>query len=194
MDPKIISTSKLFGTKWLSLFSRIAHIKGQAVEWTFASRRQDPQPGLQESPAAVQIVPTLITPEGRFVVLTSEFRVPIGSREISFPAGLVEKGELAITAAKRELKEEVGLEIIKVTCVSPINLCSSAGFCDETTQIVFCEAEGIPTNINAEGSEDIQILLVKESEIEFLLHRDDVAFSVKAWCILWGMVYGGLRR
>lgn len=66
-----------------------------------------------ERPYRAPGVLIVATTESGLLVLIDEFRVPVGGRVISLPAGLVgDKGEQesAETAARRELLEETGYE------------------------------------------------------------------------------------
>jgi len=60
---------------------------------------------------AVDIVATLQRGGDRLddaIVLISQYRPPLGLVSVEFPAGLVDRGETAASAAVRELKEETG--------------------------------------------------------------------------------------
>ena len=57
-------------------------------------------------PGAVCVVP--ITDNGE-VIFVRQFRYPFSSEIIELPAGKLDKGELPINAAKRELMEETGV-------------------------------------------------------------------------------------
>ena len=56
-------------------------------------------------PGAVMIIP--LVDDGR-VVLERQFRYPIGSVMVEFPAGKLDPGEGSLACAMRELKEETG--------------------------------------------------------------------------------------
>ena len=60
----------------------------------------------------VVILPILDTDEGRFIILVSQARLPIGSlRSLELPAGMLDgEGNFSGVAAK-ELREETGIEI-----------------------------------------------------------------------------------
>ncbi len=57
---------------------------------------------------AVCVVPML--PDGE-LMLIKEFRYPVNSWVVAFPAGLIDEGEDEVTAISRELAEEVGLRV-----------------------------------------------------------------------------------
>jgi ADP-ribose pyrophosphatase len=56
-------------------------------------------------PGAVMVIPIF---ENGDVLIEHQFRYPIGQAMIEFPAGKLDAGEEALTAAKRELQEETG--------------------------------------------------------------------------------------
>lgn len=170
----------------------IAH-NGKERPYYMVARGQDeqlPKPS-EKKPDAVIIVATLTGDDGKMrLVMTNEFRAPIGTRELSFPAGLIDLAdgdsfeEAVRKAAFREFKEEVGLDLI-ITSVSP-NLYSSAGMTNESVVIVFGEAKGIPTVDNNESTEDIQIVLLEEDEIATIIQQPHLyTYSKAAWPFLW---------
>ncbi|TIC53552.1 hypothetical protein E3Q03_02105 [Wallemia mellicola] len=56
------------------------------------------------------------------VILVEQYRPPVDSNVIEFPAGLIDKGESAVQAAIRELREETGYQgdSIRVIDESPV--------------------------------------------------------------------------
>jgi ADP-ribose pyrophosphatase len=91
-----------------------------------------------------------ITTQG-CLVITEEYRIPVGRWVVGFPAGLVgdeagAEGESLETAVRRELREEVGFDAAKVTWLTEGP--TSAGQTDEVIAIVL--AEGL-TRIGAGG-------------------------------------------
>ena len=82
------------------------------------------------------------TPDDK-LVLIKEFRFPLNSWCIAFPAGLVEPGEDLTACADREMREETGYGIRPGTQVQPMAQAgySSTGLTDETVQIIFADVE-----------------------------------------------------
>lgn len=171
--------------RWLKLYEvDYEHPSGARGKWQFASRRSQPQlDGGPLSPEAVFIVPLLKRPAGNRLVMTREFRVPLGDYEHSFPAGLRDAGEDIETTTRRELAEETGLTLTKIHTLSPA-VAASAGMTDESAVIAFVECEGTPHTDDAETSEDIHLLVVDFDQMR-ALRKAEVKFSSKAWLITY---------
>lgn len=105
--------------------------------------------------------------EGVKVLLTSQYRPPIGAYLTSFTAGLLDEGDDVVSAAKREAKEEAGLLIDKVEVIAPPSPTSS-GLSDELVSIVMAEVVG-ESNKHLEDFEDISTSFVPLSEIPDIL-------------------------
>lgn len=177
MEIKIVDTKPLQKTKFLNLMSTTyKDTMGSTKEWVWAQR--------PNSTAAVMVVPTVITPSGPKICLIEEYRVPLASKEIGFPAGLVDKGESIEKAAKRELKEETGLDLIKVIKVSPPAY-NSAGLTDEAISVCFVEASGTLSKEGHEASEQIEVFLMSMDEVKILLDDKTKKIGSKAWIILY---------
>lgn len=116
------------------------------------------------------------------ILLQKEFRPATNRWIYNFPAGLIDEGETAVEAAKRELREETGLEIVKIEAVlSPAY--ASQGTSDELMQIVVCECKGdISGSIFVE--EEIKPSWYTKEDIKKLLN-EGAFMSVRTQMFLW---------
>lgn len=95
------------------------------------------EPGTQrywevvERPPAVVIVALTVQRE---VILVRQYRPPIDQETLELPAGIIEPGESAEQAAKRELAEETGYAPTRVKMV--MSLFMSPGYTDERLDLV----------------------------------------------------------
>jgi len=107
---------------------------------------------------SVGIVPFLTKDK---VVLVEQFRYAVGERLLEIPAGTLHKGEAPLSAAKREIREEIGyaagrLEKINIFYPSP-------GVTDEF--VIIYKAAGLrPSKLAADFDEDIKVKVVKLSD------------------------------
>lgn len=116
--------------------------KGLA-EYT-AALRSDEQ-GIIPKPDAICIVPIL--PDDS-LLLIREFRYPVNAWCISFPAGLVDKGETIEECVNRELMEETGFRVrqdLEGPAIIPLpqNGYSSVGMGEENVRVVIAYVEQI---------------------------------------------------
>ncbi|MBR0481491.1 MAG: NUDIX hydrolase [Firmicutes bacterium] len=133
--------------------------------------------------------------------LEREFRYPVGRFLLSPPAGLIDKddgdggADPRITAAKREIKEETGIEVKdsdEIFVASPL-VFSTPGMTDESNAMI-CARVSLPdlsslTTDGAEGTECFgDYCLLTKSQAEELLRtgRDDdgLYYSVFTWAAM----------
>lgn len=81
-------------------------------------------------PGASAVIP--INEEGEIYMVT-QYRKPIEKVLLEIPAGKLDKGEDPAVCAKRELKEETGLEAGKMKHL--VSMHSTPGFCDEVLHL-----------------------------------------------------------
>jgi ADP-ribose pyrophosphatase len=171
---------RLTDCKWLNLF-QIDYVtaKGNAGSWIFASRKQPPRPGPEPLTAdAVVIIPLLKDGRSRWLVAIKEFRVPLGDYEYGLPAGLYDHNETAEEVARRELKEETGLDLSNILYVGP-PVASSAGLSDEAVVYVVCECTGQISDAGNEATEDITVELLDLAGVQ-ALRKSNHKISAKA--------------
>ena len=116
------------------------------------------------------------------ILLQKEFRPATNRWIFNFPAGLIDKGEDAVSAIKRELKEETGVDLVKVDAVLSPSY-ASQGTSDELMQIVICECEGEIVNSSFADEEIVARWYTKEEVKELL--DDGEYMSVRTQMFLW---------
>lgn len=172
--PKINNATKLTNSRFLNLYELdVQHRNGAASKYHVASRVKSTSDlraiSHQNNPDAVAI---LATHENN-LVLIKQYRYPVGDYIYELPAGLIDEGEDAIVAAKREMFEETGLEFAPYASqLINKSLFSSPGMTDETCAIITGQCYGTPTNANQESSEDIQVVLVNREEAIRVLNEE----------------------
>ncbi len=104
---------------------------------------------------SVGIIPFLTKDK---VVLVEQFRYAVGERLLEIPAGTLHKGEAPLSAAKREIREEIGYAAGKFEKISIFY--PSPGVTDEFVDIY--KATGLrPSKLAADFDEDIKVKVVK---------------------------------
>lgn len=122
---------------------------------------------------AVMIVPIIY---GKGVVMIKQYRPAIDDYIYEFPAGLVNPGEDIKEAAKRELYEEIGLNVKEChEFIKPSY--TSVGMTDETCSIYFAYVNGEPNNKHNTEHEDIEVKTVLFEEIEDILKNNVVSIK-----------------
>lgn len=181
---EIKKSHKLTRQKWLNLFDIEYTDKNDCSKsWQMASRQSEPKCMTADFsvPDAVVIVP--FHSERKKMVLTREYRIPLGDYEYGFPAGLVDNGESIEAAARRELKEETGLDVTRFLKISqPVY--SSAGMTDESVAMVYVECAGQLSVEKNTDSEEIEVILASQPQARELIQNPKLKFDAKAWLVL----------
>lgn len=189
--PSCTPAKKLTDFRFVNLFSTDVSNANGTHPWIFASRKQIPGADAHR-PDAVLIIAVVQGADGRpRLVLTREFRAPLGAIEISVPSGLVDADEDVVEAARRELFEETGLTLGRVAQVSRA-CASSAGLTDETVAFVYAEASGTFSREHLEAHEHIDAALFAVEELRELLREPSgPILSSRVYPILAAFVQAG---
>ena len=182
MKQKIIKSEQITDERWINLFKvQYTNSKNKLCNWIFTSRKKDPFKNTY--PDAVVIVPIVDTLEGKKLVITKEYRASINDYEYGFPAGLIDPGKTMEETVQKELKEETGLNVVRIVDQSNI-VVSSAGLSDESVVIFFVKAKGELSKEYQEDVEDIEVFLYDVHQIKELL-KSDKKVGAKGWGVLY---------
>lgn len=186
---KITKIAEVYNSKFLNVFEIFYETKlGNQKKWIVASRKNlNSYKKMLFKEESIKIDAVLIAAidESRgSLVLIKEFRMPINDYVYSLPAGLIDEGEDIYVAAKREMKEETGLELYDIdensSCKKSF---ASVGMSDESLALVYGKARGEVSTELQEESEIIESIYVDKKMAEELL-SSDVNIDIKAWLVL----------
>ena len=163
---KILKSEYLFRRPWLT-------VRRDCVE--LPDGRQNPEFYILEYPDWVNVI--AITDDGQFV-MERQYRHGLGKTCFEIPAGVIEKGETPLEAAKRELIEETGYgegEWKEIMSVS--------GNSSTTNNISHCfVAKGVKKigMQPLDRTEDLEVVLLDRSQVWDLMVNDQVKQALMA--------------
>ena len=114
------------------------------------------------------------------LVVLREYRVSLAGFQYEFPAGLIDDNESIAEASRRELMEETGLTLKRITGISP-PLYNPAGLADESVALVYCDCDGGPSTEKNQGTEVIEVHLLSPAEASNILSDEYAMFDIKLW-------------
>lgn len=133
--------------------------------------------------AADSVVIIATDESGEKILVCKEFRLAVGDWVYNFPAGLIDEGEEPIDSAKRELREETGLELYEIEdFIGPSY--SAVGFSNEVNVCVVGKARG-EFHESTSTVEEIEPNWYTKEQIRELLKTSRFAARTQAYCYLW---------
>lgn len=126
----------------------------------------------------------IVTDPGRErLLLIREFRLELDRAIYGLPAGLIDPGETPEQAARRELKEETGLDLASVRDVLPSSYCA-VGLSNEKAICVFGTATGRIAPSKDTG-EEITARWYGKDELRELVGRETFGSWAQAYSYMW---------
>lgn len=120
---------------------------------------------------------------GEKLLLNKEFRLALGDWVYNFPAGLIEPEETVEQSAKRELKEETGLDLVSIDDVIGLSY-SAIGFSNESNVCLLGRASGQFAKSSSDV-EEIEAAWFTREQIRVLLKEGVFAARTQAYCYMW---------
>lgn len=116
---------------------------------------------------AVMVVPFL---DDETMLLVREYAAGLHNYQLGFPKGLIDPGETPEQAANRELKEEIGYGVRKLTALKQVSM-APAFFSAAMT--LFVGEDLYPEQLLGDEPEPLEIVPWKLSELDELLTQPD---------------------
>ena len=115
---------------------------------------------------------------GEKILINREFRMAPGAWVYNFPAGLIDPGEVPEESARRELKEETGLDLVAIDDWIGESY-SAVGFSNEKNVCCVGRAKSSST------LEEIEPGWYTKEQVRQLLKTEPFAARTQAYCYLW---------
>lgn len=191
MSMKNIKT--LADTKYLKLYdAEYINKNGDTKNWSIASRKDlDTLKKIyfHEAKGSIDSVIIIATHirENKLVII-KQFRIPLNDYVYEIPAGLVDPGEDFETTVGRELKEETGLDLIKIDfSKTKSQTYISTGMTDESAALVYCTCNGELSRDYLEPDEDIEVMLMSKKEAKSLITSNE-KIDIKAFLAIQNFI------
>ena len=111
----------------------------------------------------------------------------------SFPKGHVEKNETEKETALREIREETGLNVIKIIeGMGRDKVYLSPGMTDESVNLIYCLCDGELSKEHLEDDEDIEPLLISKEDANAILNSSS-KLDIKCLMVLQAFVNDNLN-
>lgn len=129
------------------------------------------------------VVMIVLNKEHTRMMINKEFRLSVNDWVYNLPAGLIDKGESVEEALRRELKEETGLDVVKIIRTLPASFCS-IGESNTTTILSYIEATGTLHN-DGNPAEEIEPLWIDKGRAREMLKSDRITSRTQVLLDMW---------
>lgn len=134
---------------------------------------------------SVAVIMLILNKKHDKMLISKEFRMGVNHYVINDIAGLIDIGETPEEAVSRELKEETGLDLVKIIAkLNPTYTC--APVTDDVTTLFIIEADG-ETKDSDSVFEEIRSKWCTKQEVRELLEDKDIIFAgrMQAFAYMW---------
>lgn len=182
---EFVSMNKVYGGKFLSRYDVVYEtVDGSRKNYEMVSRCGDRTEFHQLHDHDPEAVIMIMHDESKEKILINrEFRLAMGEFIYNFPAGLVDPGEDWDTSAARELREEAGVELIRIDEWMRESY-SAEGICDELGVVCVGVAEGDPIP-SPDPVEEIEAAWYTKEQVRELLKNERFSGRTQLYCYLW---------
>lgn len=187
---KIKDVNTLVRTNFLNLYDLEFQNKTRKINhWMVASRKSAydmKQIYLKNAKQKIDaVIIVAIHEETGKLVLINQFRVPVNGYIYELPAGLIDNNEDVESAVRRELKEETGLDLIRIDeKLTKKQVYMSPGMTDESVALVYCLCTGNLSSEYMEDDEEIEPMLISKDDAQRIVENESHRIDIKAYMIL----------
>ncbi|MGX4599613.1 NUDIX hydrolase [Faecalimicrobium sp. JNUCC 81] len=188
-NTKIKKIKALVQTDFVGLYDvEYKNKKNEDRHWMVASRKNEEELNEiylenKEDKIDAVVICALHKSENKLVIIR-QFRVPINDYIYELPAGLIDNDEDIESTVRRELKEETGLDLLKINnLTSKEKVYLSPGMTDESVAFVYCTCDGEISDEFLEDDEEIEAILVSQKEAMNILESKET-IDIKSYLML----------
>lgn len=129
------------------------------------------------------VVMIVLNKEHTRMLINKEFRLSVNDWVYNLPASLIDRGESVEEALRRELKEETGLDVVRIIRTLPASFCS-IGESNTTTILSYIEATGTLHN-DGNPAEEIEPLWIDKGRAREILKSDRITSRTQVLLDMW---------
>jgi ADP-ribose pyrophosphatase len=123
--------------------------------------------------------------ENNEVVMTRQYRHPIGETILELPGGFIDAGEIPETAIVRELLEETGYEFSSYTYLGKV--AANPGVLDNYTHFFLAKGGVKATVQQLDANEDIEIVLLPLETVKTMLRQNEFVQALHISCMFYAL-------
>lgn len=178
MKWKVLESKKLFSEPWFTVRKDICQLPN--------GKKHEAYYILEYPDWATAFALTL----DNKVVMVRQYRHGLGEISVELPGGVIDKGETAEQAIRRELKEETGYEfdsVEEIGMVAP-NPATSTNY----MHMFIAKGGKKVAGQNLDATEDVEVLIVSIDELKKMLRENKIVQSLHCTCIFYALEKLGL--